>query len=106
MPHPKLSRRELLRRCEQGREAMRCLASAAIAAGGTLRVPRDTYRSLDPAFKMNVLVEDFTGDLLITIPGFQKPVMQEVTFEELQKRLKDEAPKQGGQDSVRDDSEV
>ena len=106
MPHPKLSRRELLRRCEQGREAMRCLASAAIAAGGTLRVPRDTYRSLDPAFKLNVLVEDFTGDLLITIPGYQKPVTHEITFEELQKRLKDEATKQGGQEPVRHDPAV
>ncbi len=106
MPHPKLSRRELLRRMEQGREAMRCLASAAIAAGGTLRIPRDVYNNLDRDMKLNVLVEQFTGDILIKVPVKAPVVGAELTFAEIQARYKHEEAAKGGNDVVRDDAPV
>ena len=106
MTHPKLSRRELLRRMEQGREAMRCLASAAVAAGGTLRVPRDVYNNLDRDMKLNVKVENFTGDILITVPAAPKVAGSELTFAEIQSRYKHETKAEGRNDVVRDGAPV
>jgi len=107
MTHPKLSRRELLRRMEQGREAMKCLASAAVAAGGTLRVPRDVYNNLARDMKLNVKVEDFTGDILIQVPGLTAPkVGAELTFAEIQARYKHEEAAEGGNDAVHHNAAV
>lgn len=106
MTHPKLSRRELLRRMEQGREAMRCLASAAVAAGGTLRVPRDVYNNLARNMKLNLKVEQFTGDILIQVPVAPKVAGTEITFAEIQQRYKHEEKAEGRNDAVRDNAPV
>lgn len=79
-----LSRRELARRVEQGRTAMRTLAAAVVDAGGTLRITRNTFDSLPIGHRLTVEREPLTGDLIVraSVPA-SKRVIQEVTFDEL-----------------------
>lgn len=81
-----LSRRELARRVEQGRSAMRTLAAAVVDAGGTLRISRTTFDALPVGHRMTVEREPLTGDILVRagVPGvlFGAPT-QEITFEEM-----------------------
>lgn len=81
----KLSRRELQRRMEQGREAMRVLAAAIVTAGGRIRIPRDTYGSLPRDHRMTVTRDPLTGDLLLyaPVPGQDAAPGSELTFEEI-----------------------
>jgi hypothetical protein len=82
-----LSRRELTRRVEQGRGAMRLLAAAAIEAGGTLRIKRDSYENIPPGHKMQCLRDEHTGDLVVQadMPALP-PAGETLTFEELRRR--------------------
>jgi hypothetical protein len=81
----KLSRRELQRRMEQGREAMRVLAAAVVEAGGRIRIKRDTYAGLPPNHKLTVTRDELTGDLLLyaSVPGHDTLPVVEMTFEEI-----------------------
>jgi hypothetical protein len=87
----RLSRRELLRRTEQGREAMRVLAAAVVTAGGRIRIPRDTYEGLPRNHKVNVIREDLTDDLILeaTVPGQGAAPVVEMTFEEIRAKYGD-----------------
>ena len=81
-----LSRRELARRVEQGRSAMRTLAAAVVEAGGTLRITRNTFDSLPVAHRMTVEREPLTGDLIVRagVPGVLFGAgTHEITFEEM-----------------------
>lgn len=60
-----LSRREMMRRIEQGRDAMKALAAAVVAAGGTLRIPRDILEGLPKNHKLEAERDAFTGDLIL-----------------------------------------
>jgi hypothetical protein len=84
-----LSRRELVRRMEQGRLAMRVLAAAILELGGTLRVKRDTFESMVPETKCMVDRDAATGDLILRtgISGrTPKTTSSELTFAEIQER--------------------
>lgn len=74
-----LSRRELTRRMEQGREAMRVLAAAVVESGGHLRIRRDTYASVNT--QLTVQRDSLTGDLLLYT--YQEKKNPEMTFEEI-----------------------
>lgn len=78
-----LSRREMQRRMEQGRQAMRVLAAVVVEAGGTLRVSRDVFEGLPPTHQMSVERDPHTGDLVLRADTRHR---QELTFEELQKK--------------------
>lgn len=77
-----LSRRELARRVEQGRSAMRTLAAAVVDAGGTIRITRNTFESLPVGHRLTVEREAMTGDLIVRA-GVLGPVIREMTFEEI-----------------------
>lgn len=84
-----LSRRELVRRMEQGRLAMRVLAAAILEVGGTLRVKRDTFQSMVPETKCTVDRDAATGDLILRtgLSGREaKVTTTELTFAEIQER--------------------
>lgn len=82
-----LSRRELARRVEQGRSAMRTLAAAVVDAGGTLRISRNTFESLPVGHRLTVDREPLTGDLIVRAGDRSERAVvrdiQEMTFEEL-----------------------
>jgi hypothetical protein len=77
-----LSRRELARRVEQGRSAMRTLAAAVVEAGGMLRISRNTFESLPVGHRLTVNREALTGDLILRA-GVLGPEIREMTFEEI-----------------------
>ena len=82
-----ISRREMTRRMEQGRLAMRVLAAATVFAGGTMRIPRDVYESIPLGHKLSCDRDDATGDILLTtiMPATEAPVV-EPTFAELREK--------------------
>jgi hypothetical protein len=87
-----VSRRELTRRVEQGRSAMRVLAAVVVEAGGSMRVKRDSYQSLPPGHHLTVDRDALTGDLILksgvegrdTTPT--RVPQSELTFAEIQER--------------------
>jgi hypothetical protein len=94
MPNPTmmkkhLSRRELTRRMEQGKEAMRVLAAVVVDAGGTIRVKRDSYQHLPTGHRLTVDRDTLTGDLILRAgapEGVQIQKTAELTFAEIQAR--------------------
>lgn len=94
-----LSRRELTRRMEQGREAMTVLAAVVHEAGGSLRVKRNTMGSLPVGHKLTVTREPLTGDLILTVPMPARLATEELTFEQIRERYgkrEEEVPKPAG----------
>ncbi len=78
---PKLSRRQLLARAEQGRAAMRMLAAAIIEYGGglkTLRVPVETYREMDPTTRVEVELSELTATYILKVSDAQDTKTPEV----------------------------
>ena len=55
----------MLRRVEQGRNAMRVLAALVTHMGGAARVPRDTFETLPIGHRLEVEREALTGDLIL-----------------------------------------
>lgn len=56
-----LSRRELVRRMTQGREAIRLLSAIVIEHGGVLRVERDSYLNQPTTTRLEVHQDPLTG---------------------------------------------
>lgn len=62
-----LSRREMLRRIDQGKLAMRALAAAVVDAGGTLIVKRDTFDNLPLEHRFESSRDTLTGDIILRV---------------------------------------
>lgn len=94
-----LSRRELTRRMEQGREAMRVLGAVVHEAGGHIRIKRDTIPALPRDHSVTVVRDSLTGDLILTCPMPGRLATEELTFEQIRERYgkrEEEVPEPAG----------
>lgn len=80
-----LSRRELTRRMEQGREAMRVLAAVVVQAGGMVRVQRDVFGNLPVGHTLTATRDALTGDLILRC-GSSGERAEEMTFDDIRAR--------------------
>lgn len=64
--HRRVSRRELSRRVEQGKQAMRVLAALVVDAGGSMTVKRETFETLPFGHKIAVNL-DRDSNLVLTV---------------------------------------
>ena len=86
----RVSRREMGRRLEQGKSAMRVLAAAIVQRGGVMRIHRETYDALPVGHRMSVERDALTGDLILRaeMPTTQHGAQAEagITFEDIRTR--------------------
>jgi hypothetical protein len=104
----KIPRTTLFRMAEQGREAMRLLSCVVRARGGQLRIQKDEALNLEPGERLEVLVEELTGDTLLVLhsPSRDARAAAETTvgrFEEFQKRVASNLEKPNAKETRRPD---
>ena len=65
---PRVSRRMLAKRAEQGRQAMLMLASVVRHAGGIVKIPAEVYTTMQPSTRVEVYFDPLSALYTLKVP--------------------------------------